>query len=503
MGKVDEALRTERPRMTRLPVTPANCPRCGGRLARDNDSGRCAACQAAERNRLIAPPTVPASFWEHEPIRQALTERHLGRVIRAYRCHPYHGRQPLPQTTVARWLGITQAQLSRVENGPPMVHLDRLIHWAQLLHVPPPLLWFKLSDELADDPHHKADVKRRSVLAAGGAAVAGALVSRPAPVSDRGPVAIAGLSHTLLFGSGAPVSEPPTVKQLTARAVQAWQLRQQSRYDSLGAMLPVLIHDAQAAATSSSSTVQEKAARVLVHAHNSASSLLKRLGDTPLALLAADRAVQAARALDDPVLTAASLFRLANVLLAANRLDETKKLALDATNLVEPRHGRSGRSLATWGALLLTAVVAAARSGDHSEAWELMGEAKAASRLLGTDHADLYAIFGPTNVAIHGVQVAAELGDGKDAVRRGQHVEPDNLPSSLIERRGQFLIDLAKSYALTHDDQAAAATLIRAERIAPQELRHNGEARNLASDLLRRKASADVRDLAARVGVEP
>lgn len=170
-------------------------------------------------------------------------------------------------------------------------------------------------------------------------------------------------------------------------------------------------------------------------------------------MLAADRAVQAARALDDPALTAASLLRLANVLLAANQLDETKTVALDAANLVESRHGRSGRSLATWGALLLTAVVAAARSGDRSEAWELMGEAKAASRLLGTDHADLYAIFGPTNVAIHGVQVAAELGDGKDAIRRGQHVEPDRLPSSLIERRGQFLIDLAKGYALAHDDQ--------------------------------------------------
>jgi transcriptional regulator with XRE-family HTH domain len=131
--------------MTRLPVTPANCPRCGGRLARDNDSGRCAACQAAERDRLIAPPTVPASFWEHEPIRQALTERHLGRLIRAYRCHPYHGRHPLPQTTVARWLGITQAQLSRIENGPAMVHLDRLIHWAQLLQIPAEHLWFKLT----------------------------------------------------------------------------------------------------------------------------------------------------------------------------------------------------------------------------------------------------------------------------------------------------------------------------------------------------------------------
>ncbi|WP_231934821.1 hypothetical protein [Micromonospora viridifaciens] len=118
-------------------------------MARDNDSGRCAPCQAAERDRLSSPPTVPASFWEHEPVRQALAERHLGRVIRAYRYHPYHGRNPLPQTVVAGWLGITQAQLSRVETGPPLVHLDRLSHWATLLGIPATRLWFALPRQSA------------------------------------------------------------------------------------------------------------------------------------------------------------------------------------------------------------------------------------------------------------------------------------------------------------------------------------------------------------------
>ncbi|MDG4808083.1 hypothetical protein O7634_15110 [Micromonospora sp. WMMD1120] len=53
----------------------------------------------------------------------------------------------LPQTVVAGWLGITQAQLSRVENGPPLVHLDRLAHWATLLRIPAPCLWFRLPDQ--------------------------------------------------------------------------------------------------------------------------------------------------------------------------------------------------------------------------------------------------------------------------------------------------------------------------------------------------------------------
>ncbi len=77
-------------------------------------------------------------------MREALTSRHMGRVIRSYRCHPFHGRRPLPQGVVARWLGMTQGQLSRIENGPPVVHLDRLAHWALLLGIPPGDLWFGL-----------------------------------------------------------------------------------------------------------------------------------------------------------------------------------------------------------------------------------------------------------------------------------------------------------------------------------------------------------------------
>jgi tetratricopeptide (TPR) repeat protein len=177
------------PRMARLPVTHANCPRCGGRLARDNDSGRCAPCQAAERDRLSAPPLVPASFWEHTPVRRALAERHLGRVIRAYRCHPYHGRYPLPQTAVAGWLGITQTQLSRVENGPPLVHLDRLMHWARLLWIPAEHLWFTLPEGPRPASTGPADMDSDG--------------RRPAAELDRAPVRVDTMTTALDERGGA------------------------------------------------------------------------------------------------------------------------------------------------------------------------------------------------------------------------------------------------------------------------------------------------------------
>lgn len=193
----------------------------------------------------------------------------------------------------------------------------------------------------------------------------------------------------------------------------------------------------------------------MVHTYNVASSLLKRLGDCELALLAADRAVRTAATLDEPVLVAAASYRLANVLLCANRFDRTRDVALHAADSIEPGKAQAPISVASWGGLLLTAAVATAKGGDGPGAWELLGEARAASRMLGMEYADIHTIFGPTNVAVHGVQIAAELGDGRDAIERAKRVDVGRFPTSLAERRGQLLLDMAHGYALTGEDGEA------------------------------------------------
>src|SRR6266851_1557432 len=75
---------------------------------------------------------------------------HMGKVISAYRVHPYHGK-PLTQGTVGNWLGLTQAQLSRIENGKPPEELSKLIRYAQLLGIPAQLLWFALPEQPRPD----------------------------------------------------------------------------------------------------------------------------------------------------------------------------------------------------------------------------------------------------------------------------------------------------------------------------------------------------------------
>ncbi len=125
----------------------ARCHRCGTRLAYDNTGGYCAPCQGGRRVGFAVAPDVPAEFWDSHAMRQALASRHMGRVIQAYRRHPFHGRHPLAQDVVGAWIGVTQGQLSRIENGPTIVHLDRLMHWARVLGIPSSCLWFTLPED--------------------------------------------------------------------------------------------------------------------------------------------------------------------------------------------------------------------------------------------------------------------------------------------------------------------------------------------------------------------
>jgi hypothetical protein len=313
----------------------------------------------------------------------------------------------------------------------------------------------------------------------------------------------------VLLGYGPPLADigltgELDIRVLDRRVLEAWKLRQGSHYLEVGKALPRLLADAQLASQELAGDQQAMALGLLAHSYNTASSVLRKLGDNGLAVIAADRAVQAARTVDEPLLLAASAYRLANVFLPVGRIVEAKEVALSAAGALEPRLDASAAHLATWGGLLLTAAVAAARQGDGREAWELVGEAKAAARRLGTDHADLHTIFGPTSLAIQGVQVAAELGDGHEVLRRAKLVEPTRLPAHLVERRSHFLIDVARGHAYRANDSAALATLLEAERLAPEEVRYNPIASELVMVLLRRErraATPGLRDLSARIGI--
>jgi transcriptional regulator with XRE-family HTH domain len=103
------------------------------------------------RDRLIAPPQVSAEFWQTEQFAEAFAAQHIGRISRAYRTHFQHyavyGPNGISQTLLGQWLGLRQPQISRIENGPPIRHLDTLRHWVRVLRIPAELLWFRLPPE--------------------------------------------------------------------------------------------------------------------------------------------------------------------------------------------------------------------------------------------------------------------------------------------------------------------------------------------------------------------
>jgi hypothetical protein len=156
------------------------------------------------------------------------------------------------------------------------------------------------------------------------------------------------------------------------------------------------------------------------------------------------------------------------------------------------------------GALWLIAAVAAARRIDGAAAEERLDRAQRLADRLGEDVNHRWTAFGPTNVAIHRVSVAVELGDAPAALAAAELVDLDRLPEGLRSRRVQVQLNIAWAQAQRRRDAEALVALLEVERAAPQVTRRNAVARDTIRQLLARArgtSGAAVRGLAHRAGV--
>ncbi|HEX5116058.1 MAG TPA: helix-turn-helix domain-containing protein [Pseudonocardiaceae bacterium] len=123
------------------------CEKCGKVLAADNTENLCGACRRVQHGQLDQPPQFEDEFFDNAELLSAFESWHIGRVFRAYRAHPYFlgmFARPLTQENLGRWLGLTQNQMSRQENGKAEQNLELLQEWAAILHLPQDRLWFNL-----------------------------------------------------------------------------------------------------------------------------------------------------------------------------------------------------------------------------------------------------------------------------------------------------------------------------------------------------------------------
>ncbi|WP_433649126.1 helix-turn-helix domain-containing protein [Micromonospora zamorensis] len=292
---------------------------------------------------------------------------------------------------------------------------------------------------------------------------------------------------------GRPTDREVMSPDRLAREVRhAWMTFQHARYPRLVELLPTLVTEVHRA---HALYPQVGRAAVVVEAYRVTAALLVKLGEESLAWLAADRAMSAAAG--DPVLLACAVVQLGQVLRASARAGP---VMLAAASQIAP--GKP-EELSLRGSLLVQAALIAARAGDDRVVGDLLDEAAELAGRVGDGHDHYRTSFGPTAVELARVAAAVELGDGPQAVARHEKaIGWDGWRGLPIEHRAAHLIDAARAYLQTDDPANAARVLLRAERIAPAEIRDRPGARDVVAQVARAPdAPATITHLAIRLGV--
>lgn len=291
-------------------------------------------------------------------------------------------------------------------------------------------------------------VQRRGLLA--GAAVVGAAAALPGGAA----AASAGTVEDVIFGRF--VAEPVGARQLSAQLAVAGADFRATRYGALSRRLPRLLGQALASRSAAGLDEQAAASERLAAAYALATRLLLKLHDNGLAFATADRAVQAARSGNDPVVLAESRRLTATVLRRGEHSGSAQSHVLEAAEELRDTTGlREDRQRAQYGQMLAVAAYTAAIRDDRDASWTLLEEARAAA-------------FDETEVAVYRISVARTLGDFGAAVEHARRVDPTRIASP--ERRARFYQDAALSLHGHGRPESALRLLYAAERDVPEEV---------------------------------
>ncbi len=301
---------------------------------------------------------------------------------------------------------------------------------------------------------------------------------------------------------GVPDRPPVGDAELTVRINEAFVCSQTERWSRLGLLLPDLIADAWQAVHTSTGEPQRRAFGQLSLVWRVTSGMLDRIGEKDLPWIAAERDMTAAERSEDDLLIAGAAWRLAVVLRHNGRLQESIDVPVTTADALRPQLARSPQQASMYGALMLKGAVGAASLGDHVAVRDYLRECDRAAELTG-DRNDFWLAFGPTNVAIHRVWLATEMGDPIDAIRQAGHVDDSALPPTLAERRASHLITVAWLHYLRRHDNDALSALATARTAAPEQLMFTHRVHDMLRQMLRRdrRGGRGLRELATFVGV--
>ncbi|KAB1939818.1 helix-turn-helix transcriptional regulator [Micromonospora sp. ALFpr18c] len=320
---------------------------------------------------------------------------------------------------------------------------------------------------------------------------------QPAGVAERrqGVARIRAALSAYPMAFGRPAERAGMSPDRLAREVRhAWMTYQHARYARLVELLPAVVTEVYRAQD------PEVGRAAAVDAYRVTAALLVKLGEGSLAWLAADRAMSAAAG--DRVLLACAAVQLGQVLRASARAGA---VMLAAARQIAPSDRKAGtpEELSLCGSLLVQAALIAARAGNDRVVGDLLSEAAELAAYVGDGQDHYRTAFGPTAVELARVTAAIELGDGPQAVARHEEaIGRDGWRWLPVEHRAAHLIDAARAYFLTDDLTNAARVLLRANSVAPAEIRHRPAARDVVALVARDPdAPPTITQLAISLGV--
>ncbi len=307
----------------------------------------------------------------------------------------YRRRRGMSQEVLAGLIGRTADWLQRAENN--RIQLDRLSVIRSLAEV----LDISIGDLIGEPTllDWTADSRTQTVPAL------------RAVLMDYSQL-------SALLASSESDTEPPALDHLARQVDAIFEAYQHSRFGYVTAQAPRLLQDTVTAARAADGDDAIRAYELLALSYQAAASVLTKLGEADLAWIAAERGLTAAQRTDSKVILG-SLFRsVAHTLLSTGRFQPAVQLVNRAAAVLGDELGTAdGPMLSVYGSLFLTGAMAASRAEDRPTTRTFLQEAQQAASRLGADANYMWTAFGPTNVAIHQVNTAMELGDVQIAPR--------------------------------------------------------------------------------------
>jgi len=256
----------------------------------------------------------------------------------------------------------------------------------------------------------------------------------------------------------------------------------ESRYDLAGAHLSTALIELHISAVTGDTENRRAALAALTEACIAAAGTARQLGHLELAVQAARRGCEAARAAQDGALAGFAAMDHAGTLTRLGARRQSAAVLAGALAEVEPAAVPSAPSTSAAqarGMLHLGAAQLAAREGRADDAQRAIREAGELAERVG-ERNTLCFHFGPANVAAWSLAIAVELERGAAAAEKIDRSQWFDMLGS-ADRRAGLHLDLARGYAQAEGarDAEAIRHLDTADRVAPQRSRLDPIARDL------------------------